>query len=75
MEYAQIQLEVIHVNAKLDSKGTEEVVQILMNVLMERIDANNAAPILVEATDAHVVVITNCYQTKGLVFGWIEPFH
>ena len=57
MEYAQIQLEVIHVNAKLDSKGTEEVVQILMNVLMERIDANKTAPILVGATDVHVVVI------------------
>ena len=57
MEYAQIQLEVIHVNAKLDSKGTEEVVQILMNVLMERIDANKTASILVGATDVHVVVI------------------
>ena len=38
MEYARIQLEVIHVNAKLDSKGTEEVVQILMNALMEHIN-------------------------------------
>ena len=55
MEYAQIQLEVIHVNAKLDSKGTEEVVQILMNVLMERINANTAASILVEVSDVHVV--------------------
>ena len=57
MEYARIQLEVIHVNAKLDSKGTEEVVQILMNVLMERIDANKTVSILVGATDVHVVVI------------------
>ena len=35
MEYAQIHLEVIHVNAKLDSKGTVEVVVTSMNVLME----------------------------------------
>ena len=35
MEYAQIHLEVIHVNAKLDSKGTEEVVETSMNVPME----------------------------------------
>ena len=39
MEYARIQLEVIHVNAKLDSKGTEEVVEISMNVLMEHTNA------------------------------------
>ena len=39
MEYAQIQLEVIHVNAKLDSKGTEEVVATSMNVLMEHTNA------------------------------------
>ena len=38
MEYVQIQLEVIHVNAKLDSKGTVEVVVTSMNVPMEHTD-------------------------------------
>ena len=39
MVYAQIQLGVIHVNAKLDTKGTEEVAQILMSARMEHINA------------------------------------
>ena len=39
MGYAQIHLEVIHVNAKLDSKGTVEVVVTSMNVPMEHTNA------------------------------------
>ena len=39
MEYAQIQSAVIRVNVNLDSKGTEEVVLMLMNAPMEHINA------------------------------------